>query len=188
MVHGSNDACPKSSLGGGSSNSKHSSASTEEQAVADRDASLVAVLGALEDGQVAVAGDLVATRAGPDTYHPIKALKVLPPFSRCGVVELFQTTTRTLLLQSTSYLTPTNRWYLSHACRSLSISITTPVNQQLIQQLPGTTYHMIWLFMIHMYSSSIVPLKCRRSHKTPHPLDHFFFPSYKDISVVSVSP
>lgn len=46
--------------------------------VADTNAPLVAVLGALEDGQVAISGDLVAIRAGPETYHPIKALKVIP--------------------------------------------------------------------------------------------------------------
>ncbi|CAM9484101.1 unnamed protein product [Ectocarpus fasciculatus] len=43
--------------------------------VADEDAPLVAVLSALEDGQVAIAGDVVAIRAGPETYHPVKALK-----------------------------------------------------------------------------------------------------------------
>lgn len=43
---------------------------------ADVNGSLIAVLGGLEDGQVAVVGDLVAIRAGPETYHPIKALKV----------------------------------------------------------------------------------------------------------------
>eukprot|EP00752_Nemacystus_decipiens_P006834 g6136.t1 len=45
------------------------------KAVPDADAPLREVLGALEDGRVAIAGDLVAIRAGPDTYHPIKALK-----------------------------------------------------------------------------------------------------------------
>lgn len=43
---------------------------------ADIDAPLIAALVNLEDGQVAVVGDIVAIRAGPDTYHPIKALKV----------------------------------------------------------------------------------------------------------------
>lgn len=47
-------------------------------AVADTNAPLIAVLRGLEDGQVAVMGDLVAIRAGPETYHPIKALKVIP--------------------------------------------------------------------------------------------------------------
>lgn len=47
-----------------------------EEAAADIDAPLIAALVSLEDGQVAVVGDLVAIRAGPDTYHPIKALKV----------------------------------------------------------------------------------------------------------------
>ncbi|CAM9446970.1 unnamed protein product [Hapterophycus canaliculatus] len=42
---------------------------------ADGNAPLFAMLGALEDGQVGVAGDIVAIRAGPETYHPIKALK-----------------------------------------------------------------------------------------------------------------
>lgn len=46
------------------------------EAAADIDAPLMAALVSLEDGQVAVVGDLVAIRAGPDTYHPIKALKV----------------------------------------------------------------------------------------------------------------
>lgn len=46
------------------------------EAVAGVDSSLVATLEALEDGQVAIAGDIVAIRAGPDTYHPIKTLKV----------------------------------------------------------------------------------------------------------------
>ncbi|CAM9924238.1 unnamed protein product [Laminaria digitata] len=46
-----------------------------EEAAADIDAPLIAALVSLEDGQVAVVGDLVAIRAGPDTYHPIKALK-----------------------------------------------------------------------------------------------------------------
>lgn len=69
MVHGSNDA-----LGSSSINSNRN----EEAPVADGDAPLAALLGALEDGEVAVAGDLVAIRAGPETYHPIKALKVLP--------------------------------------------------------------------------------------------------------------
>ena len=46
------------------------------EAAADIDAPLIAALVSLEDGQVAVVGDLVAIRAGPDTYHPIKALKV----------------------------------------------------------------------------------------------------------------
>lgn len=76
VVHGSNDDSSKSSIGS-SSCSKHNNSSAEE-AVADGDAPLIAVLGALEDGQVAVAGDLVAIRAGPETYHPIKALKVRP--------------------------------------------------------------------------------------------------------------
>ncbi|CAM9404625.1 unnamed protein product [Pylaiella littoralis] len=66
MVHGSNDA-----LGSSSINSNRN----EEAPVADGDAPLAALLGALEDGEVAVAGDLVAIRAGPETYHPIKALK-----------------------------------------------------------------------------------------------------------------
>lgn len=47
-----------------------------EAATADVDAPLIAALVSLEDGQVAVVGDLVAIRAGPGTYHPIKALKV----------------------------------------------------------------------------------------------------------------
>lgn len=46
------------------------------EGAADIDAPLIAALVSLEDGQVAVVGDLVAIRAGPDTYHPIKALKV----------------------------------------------------------------------------------------------------------------
>lgn len=45
-------------------------------AVADVKSSLIAVLGNLGDGDVAVVGDLVAVRAGPATYHPIKAIKV----------------------------------------------------------------------------------------------------------------
>lgn len=45
-------------------------------AVADGNASLVSALLDLADGQVAVVNDLVAIRAGPSTYHPIKALKV----------------------------------------------------------------------------------------------------------------
>lgn len=45
-------------------------------AVADVEASLIAVLGGMGDGDVAVVGDLVAVRAGPATYHPLKAIKV----------------------------------------------------------------------------------------------------------------
>lgn len=81
LVHGSNDGdCSTSSLRSSSGNSKHNkgNSTSNQEAVADGDAPLIAVLGALEDGQVAVAGDLVAIRAGPETYHPIKALKVRP--------------------------------------------------------------------------------------------------------------
>ncbi|CAN0101839.1 unnamed protein product, partial [Scytosiphon promiscuus] len=42
---------------------------------ADGNVTLFDLLGALEDGQVDVAGDIVAIRAGPETYHPVKALK-----------------------------------------------------------------------------------------------------------------
>ncbi|CAM9721647.1 unnamed protein product [Ectocarpus sp. 13 AM-2016] len=52
-----------------------SSEPSPSKEVADKDAPLVAVLSALEDGQVAIAGDVVAIRAGPETYHPVKALK-----------------------------------------------------------------------------------------------------------------
>lgn len=48
----------------------------KEAATADIDAPLIAALVSLEDGQVAVVGDLLAIRAGPETYHPVKALKV----------------------------------------------------------------------------------------------------------------
>lgn len=54
-----------------------SSEPSPSKEVADEDAPLVAVLSALEDGEVAIAGDVVAIRAGPETYHPVKALKVL---------------------------------------------------------------------------------------------------------------
>ncbi|CAN0348757.1 unnamed protein product [Ectocarpus sp. 8 AP-2014] len=52
-----------------------SSEPSPSKEVADEDAPLVAVLSALEDGQVAISGDIVAIRAGPETYHPVKALK-----------------------------------------------------------------------------------------------------------------
>lgn len=57
------------------------------KAVADADVPLNAVLGALEDGRVAITGDLVAIRAGPETYHPIKALKVMPEVEAEVVIE-----------------------------------------------------------------------------------------------------
>lgn len=68
-VHGASDV---------SSNGTKPNSWGDAAAVADTNAPLVAVLGALEDGQVAISGDLVAIRAGPETYHPIKALKVMP--------------------------------------------------------------------------------------------------------------
>lgn len=51
--------------------------SGEATRTADMDASFVGTLAGLQDGQVAVVGDLVAIRAGPETYHPIKAIKVM---------------------------------------------------------------------------------------------------------------
>lgn len=57
------------------------------KAVADVDAPLREVIGALEDGRLAVVGDLVAIRAGPETYHPIKALKVIPEVARSLTTE-----------------------------------------------------------------------------------------------------
>lgn len=66
-------------------------------AVADVDTSLIAVLGGLGDGDVAVIGDLVAIRAGPVTYHPIKAIKVTVLCMFCplswkqSVLKLFKT-------------------------------------------------------------------------------------------------
>lgn len=70
---GSKDVVFSESVGNIASNSNCSG-----KALADADVPLSEVLGALEDGRVAVAGDLVAIRAGPETYHPIKALKVMP--------------------------------------------------------------------------------------------------------------
>lgn len=52
------------------------------RAVADADVPLSELLGALEDGRVAITEDIVAIRAGPETYHPIKALKVMTTISR----------------------------------------------------------------------------------------------------------
>lgn len=46
------------------------------EAVADVEESLIAVLGGMGDGVVAVVGDVVAVRAGLQTYHPIKSIKV----------------------------------------------------------------------------------------------------------------
>ncbi|CAM9914456.1 unnamed protein product, partial [Ectocarpus sp. 8 AP-2014] len=45
-----------------------SSEPSPSKEVADEDAPLLAVLSALEDGQVAISGDIVAIRAGPETY------------------------------------------------------------------------------------------------------------------------
>ena len=44
--------------------------------ITDINLDLINALSDLEDGEVAVVDDLVAIRAGPETYHPIKALKV----------------------------------------------------------------------------------------------------------------
>lgn len=60
----------------------NSSSNCSGHAIADADVPLSDVLGALEDGRVAIAGDLVAIRAGPETYHPIKALKVMPEIEK----------------------------------------------------------------------------------------------------------
>lgn len=62
--------------GFGKASSNQTTGSNDMGAVAGVDAPLIAVLGGLEDGEVAVVGDLMAVRAGPETYHPIKALKV----------------------------------------------------------------------------------------------------------------
>lgn len=56
-------------------------------AVADVKESLIAALGKLGDGDVAVVGDLVAVRAGPATYHPIKAIKVRTVLEHICLVE-----------------------------------------------------------------------------------------------------
>lgn len=60
--------------------SSSSSTNHTGKTVADADVPLRELLGALEDGRVAIKGDLVAIRAGPETYHPIKALKVTLDF------------------------------------------------------------------------------------------------------------
>lgn len=71
VVDGSKNAVFSDSVG------NSSSSSCGANAVADADVPLSEVLGALEDGQVAIVGDIVAIRAGPATYHPVKALKVI---------------------------------------------------------------------------------------------------------------
>lgn len=57
-----------------------------DTATADVDTSMISVLGNLIDGKVAVIGDIVAIRAGPDTYHPIKAIKVRGVCWKCRCV------------------------------------------------------------------------------------------------------
>lgn len=46
------------------------------EAIADVNAALITALAGMDDGAVAVIGDIVAIRAGPATYHPVKAIKV----------------------------------------------------------------------------------------------------------------
>lgn len=48
--------------------------------VPDVDTSLINVLANLPDGRVAIVGDIVVIRAGPDTYHPVKSVKVRSQF------------------------------------------------------------------------------------------------------------
>lgn len=46
------------------------------EATTDVNVALIDELSKLEDGKVVLVDDLVAIRAGPKTYHPIKTLKV----------------------------------------------------------------------------------------------------------------
>lgn len=46
------------------------------EATTDVKVALIDALSNLEDGKVVLVDDLVAIRAGPETYHPIKTLKV----------------------------------------------------------------------------------------------------------------
>lgn len=46
------------------------------EATSDVNVALIDELSKLEDGKVVLVDDLVAIRAGPKTYHPIKTLKV----------------------------------------------------------------------------------------------------------------
>lgn len=71
--------------GGSGADKKSSSISSSGEATADMDASVVGTLAGLQDGQVAVLGDVVAIRAGPETYHPIKAMKVMKSAQQCTV-------------------------------------------------------------------------------------------------------